>query len=281
MKTVKRSIVVLLGSLLPLLGGCTAAESDSLSTESEPAVEPQTSGSSSGTNGLLDTDYWPFEGLLNKAASGALVSGASGPTEITNPHVLQMLATQGGRTVFTYAAKCGLRSGVVVTSGGLTYTGGGHLGTTQGWYSAPLAADARHDLLACMVAHVNPLNIHVPIQIEGEAVLEDGTDHSTYKVQEALWVVEESAAAGRIYYAWPLPTFEADCTTDPANALTHRVCGQNPAACALVPRKDRSAACKTTSNGGVACDGQRALQTTLTTEGYNALYTPWTLCPPL
>lgn len=280
MKTVSRSCLVLLGSLLPVLAGCTGPETDTLSTESEPGVEPQTSGSSSGTNGLLSDYYQAYEALLDKAATQPLVTGANGPDEITNPSVLQMLATAEGNIVFKYAVTCALRSGVPVTSGGLTYTGGGHLITTQGWVNAPLATDARHDLLACMVAHVNPLNIHVPIELSGEAVLEDGTDHSSYKVQEALWVVEE-VGSQRVYNVWPLPTFEADCHTDPWSALRHRVCGQNASACSLVPRKDRATACKTTSNGGVSCDGKRALQTTLTTEGYDALYVPWTLCPPI
>jgi hypothetical protein len=280
MKTVLRSCFVLLGSLLPWLAGCTGGETETLSTEPEPGIEPQTSGSSSGTNGLLSDYYQTYEALLHKATSLPLVTGANGLTELTNPYVQQMIATAEGYIVFTYAVTCALRANAVVTSGGQTFVGGGHLRTTQGWYSAPLSTDARHDLQACMVAHVNVLNIHVPLMLSGEAVLEDGTDHSTYKVQEALWVVEDDGSK-RVYNVWPLPTFEATCLTDPWNALKHRVCGQNAAACSLVPRKDRASACKTTSNGGVACDGQRALETTLTTEGYDAIYVPWTLCPPI
>jgi hypothetical protein len=279
MKMARNAGVVALG-LLSLLAGCAGAgESETLDMGRPPAAEPQTGGSSTGTNGLGSPDYWSYENWVSAATTLPLTSGS---TAVTNPVVLNMVSSTKGKTVFQYMVTCALdRNTSVTLPNGDTFTGGGPLLRTTGWTNSALSADAKHDLLECMAIHLNPLNIHVHILLSGSTVAEDGSDHSIFNVDEALWAVEETNG-DRVYYVWPLPTFEADCHLDPGLALKDRVCGQNPVSCSLVVRHDRATACSLGNDGMYTCDGKPAIRSALTTEGFNALYPPMTsVCPPL
>jgi hypothetical protein len=275
---VQRAGILTLGALSLVLG-CAQPGVDSLETESDPAAEPLTSGGSSGTNGLSSADYRMYENALNTATSQALVTGGAGSTVVTNPVIIQqLLGTPEGRVVFKYAVGCALRSGLTVSYADRYYVGGGHLLTTINWLNAPLSADARHDLLGCMAAHVNPLGIHVPIVLWGQPVADDGGDHSAFDVEEAVWLVNENVIGYREYNVWPLPAFAAACQADPWLALQQRVCGQNPVGCALRPRKDLTTACVVDASGAYFCDGKPAIKTTLTTEGLSDLYSGSSAC---
>lgn len=265
---IQRVGILALGALSLVLG-CVQTDTDSAESEGELGEVAQ-AGRHGGINGLSSPAYQHFALSLSSATSQPLVTGVG--FTITNTLLLQnLLAFPDGHDVFEYAAACGLRAGLSLTDGNSAYVGGGVLSTTQDWYNAPLSVDARHDLLECMAAHVNPTGKHVNILLSGQNVLEDGQNHSQYDVDEAVWLVKDGVSGQPETHVWPLPTFAEVCKVDPEGALRERVCGKNPVECHLVLRTD-PAACTTNSNGYYTCDGHQAIKTTLTTEAFRDLY---------
>lgn len=268
--------LVLSGTPLLMLG-CGAPDMDSTDPETSQVSQAENHGSQ-GTNGLTSKIYQDFDEVLSMATSGALVSSLA-TFEVTNSYVLHnLLNSAAGQEVFQYAIGCALPAGWAVHSAGLNYKGLGHLADGTDWLTGPLSTHARAALLECMVAHVNPLGIHVPILLSGTDVRNDGGAHDEFDVDEALWLVGFNNLGVPRTQVWPLPSFAKACGPDPLFALQQRVCGHDPTGCDLTPRGDFDTACVLNARGDYTCDGQPVIRTTLSTKGFVQMYGP-IVCP--
>lgn len=200
----------------------------------EPGVTPQEGGNTSGgDNGASDAEFWIAQtGLIAAMGRPLVIPGGGWTLNATTDAALQDPNVLPPK-LFRYAVRCGLQSGVIVSDGGtLAFTGDGYLSTTSGWLTGALSDDAADDLLACVVAFLNPSGT-VPIALTGPSIAEDGVDQSDYDVEEALWQVELDPTGGRIYTAYPMHTFAAVCSIDPFEALRKRVCSHDLQQCQL------------------------------------------------
>ncbi len=246
----------------PLLFGC-APGGPGETDEDVGAAEQADKFGAGGTNGL-DTDlYYAFEDNLVLATYLPLVK--SGGMEV-NPAVGALLLNdEHGKTVFDYAMKCALprRAGSnTVIWNGEEHTGGGILNSGAEWLLGPLSDTARHELLACMAAHLNPFEIHVDILLSGPDTDDDGLEHPKFNVDEALWVVRRNVDGTLVYVVWPLESFQKMCSSDPFVALQRRVCGQDPEGCTLTRGEDEDCVYDSEAEG-YYCLGAPALMTTL------------------
>lgn len=236
--------------------GC--AEADSLGDIDEPGAEPQEGGNTSGgSNGAPVVPYWFGETPLIESTERSLVN--PGTTTVNTTTQSDLNATALHPDVFKYAVKCGLKKNRTAYWSGGNFSGMGHLSTTSGWAAGALSTSAANDLLGCVVALLNPLGLTVPIGLSGPSVAEDGVDQSEYVVEEALWLVEGTAA--RTYTVWPRQPFSSRCGIDAYEALKVRVCGQDPTDCALQLGVETD--CSFTENVGYHCKGKPALLTVL------------------
>lgn len=282
MNMVERAGIVALG-LLPLVLGCAGSDTDSLEMDGdEPVARPM--GGNDTHNGLSGLDYQTHESALIAAMSQPLLS-VTGGSAISNPVVLTaLMPSEGGRDVFKYAMMCALPDGLAVShfDGNATHSfpgegtlGSSDQGTSTGtavWLTGPLPTAARYDLIACLLTHVNPLGITVPLLISGAPVADDADTggHAKFDTDEALWLVTPPGAAGAIVYnVFPLQALVLGCTGgDPAEALRKRVCGHDPEnpTCGgkLHLRTDLATACTADpQTGDYWCDGVPVLKTTL------------------
>lgn len=236
--------------------GCS--EPESLDDIDEPVAQALEGGNTSGgNNGADDEQYWFGEAQLIHSTERSLVNPGTATVHSTTDAALS--GTMLHPDLFDYAVQCGLhRNGMVSWSGG-SFVGMGHLTTTIPWRSGALSSDAANDLLACVVTHLNPHGITVPIALSGPSVASDGLDHSEYDVEEALWLVEGTGF--RTYTVWPRQPFSVRCGIDEFEALKVRVCGQDPVDCALELGVDTQ--CTFTEGVGYHCKGKPALLTTL------------------
>ncbi len=242
--------------LSTLVLGCS--EPESLDDIDEPGAEPQEGGNTSGgNNGADDGQYWLGELELIQSTQRSLVNQGTKTVHSSTQAVLTPTALHPD--LFDYAVQCGLRKDWSVSWSGGAFVGMGHLTTTVPWRAGALSSDAANDLLACVVTHLNPHGITVPIALSGPSVANDGLDHSEYDVEEALWLVEGTGF--RTYTVWPRQPFKDRCGIDEFEALEVRVCGQNPVDCALQLGVDTQ--CVFTENVGYHCKGKPALLTTL------------------
>lgn len=213
--------------------GCFAPES--LSVEEEPGFQALTGGNTSGgDNGASDEQYWAAEGKVIAAAGRSLRD--PGTWNVHSTTNADLVGTHLPPALFAYAVKCGLQKNSSVSwTGGASFAGNGHLATTAGWLTGALSNDATNDLLACLVAHLNPLGLTIPIALSGPSVANDGDDHSSFDVEEALWLVETDPSLGRLYTVWPRTEFAVGCSGGVSlpDIFTARVCGHDPENCAL------------------------------------------------
>ncbi|HVK70672.1 MAG TPA: hypothetical protein VM694_39730 [Polyangium sp.] len=256
--------VVVLGTTLTLAGCATAADLGDF--EEAPALETQGGprNGSGGINGLLPADY--------HANVTALVTALGGPAadpqnpSAVNPAIVAtgLLATEGGREVFSYATRCTLPAGTQLASGNRVYTGGGILSTTGSWPSAGLTTSQKEDALTCMVTHLNPFGAHVPFFLSGPNIA--GTENGEgqgYTIEEAIWQVKlQGASETPVYYAWPRADLLNTCGLVTTLSWITRICGTALNTCGVQVRYDRATAC-TGSDGSFTCNGKPALQTSL------------------
>lgn len=247
----------------PLSLGCAGPREGALGAGDRPDFEPaEIKPGAGGNNGLDSAYYQANEEPLVDATEVALTAPFSN-TVSSAVLATGLLSTEAGRTVFKYAVGCALPAGAQVSSGTATYTGKGYLSSTASWPVAALPAEARNDLLACVIAHVNS-TVGVDILISGQPVVDDGGDHTDFDVDEALWLVRPSVTGDMEYHVWPLAPFMAACEADPWDALDERICGQDPQGCNFIARHDLKTACSFSSIKGTwTCDGTAALMTTL------------------
>lgn len=233
------SILRRLGSAALVLTSCLfgCAETDSIEDLDAPELSPKEGHNTGGTNGASSNDFLTLQPSLVGMANTPLVD--PGTMNVNSAIVTILLQQAGGSDLFKYAVRCGLTSAqgqnaVTWATAVLpkTYQGMGHLGTTAGWLTGPLSGTGRDDLFACIVAHLNPYGIEVPLVLSGASVTDDGIEYPDFTVDEALWVVDFPNSLPH-YTVWPTDQFKELCVADPAVALEDRVCGQHPALCNL------------------------------------------------
>ncbi|MEO5726761.1 MAG: hypothetical protein ABI134_08230, partial [Byssovorax sp.] len=144
-----------------------------------------------------------------------------------------------------------------------TYPGAKLLTTTDGWLTGGLQDAPKQDVLACLLAHLNP-TAEVEILLSGESV-KDQTDvqfnQGEFSFKEAVWAVTVGSA-GTTYNVWPLTDLERACHGRAAAKLQTRVCGGFAGPCDVNVRSDLGTAC-TLSAGYYTCLGQHAILTKL------------------
>ena len=241
---------------------------DALDGVDEPTLETRDKPGSGGTNGLPGGLYFDYERDVIDAAKRRLI--IPGTTEIVPEIGYNMLQVVDGRRVFEYAVACAVPDGVVVTWKTYSFPGKGHLTTTERWLKEPLDEQGFLDLLACVVAHINP-QVGVDILLSGPDVTDDGQNHSLFWVDEARWIARVGEY-GIDYIVWPNPLFvPPPCVVsgDPMDALKERVCGKDPGRCAL--RQGYEADCKL-EGGQTWCLGQPAIMTSLQEQDVPTMY---------
>lgn len=242
----------------------TGCAPDPMIDGSDPTLETmEGTNGSPGNNGLLVTTFQAKSAALRSLMGHKLFTGTD---ELNlNINVINFLGSQAGRDVFDYAVQCALPENKSIVRSGRTYTGKHILTTTTQWTQEALDEDAKEDLFACIVAHLNPLGgDSVPIFLSGPAV-HTGTLSTVYPVKEALWTAELSEV-GVTYHVWPLFTMPEMCAANPLDALNKRVCGQNAPECFLEPHQHTFTDCvrkSASDDGQVECLGKRAIMTRL------------------
>lgn len=266
------------------LVGCVDAEPVEELDEVGVAFSPEGGNSSGGTNGCSSVAFDALQDDLANVTYVSLVK--SGTMEVNGTIDSTLLQEADGPSLFSYAVKCGLtrepgQNAVTWYDQGTmkTFEGMGHLSTTAGWLTGGLGDDARGDLFACVIAHLNPYGLEVPIVLSGPNVSDDGLDHSDFDIEEALWLVEIDPTGARVYTAWPTPQFERLCAIDAGDALEQRVCGQNPMACNLQIGNSTDCVYDPVTEG-YYCKGKPALMTRLKATGMSALHPGCAYTPP-
>lgn len=256
--------------LTALLTGCAGTEP--IEDLDGPEVAPLHGGSSGGTNGADSDELEALTTPLLSATDSQLVF--PGTMQVHPAIAGDLLVDPAGARILDYAVQCAISASPADTVywGIKEFHGKGHLSSTQGWLSGPLDPLATNDLFACMLVHLNPYGIHVPILLTGPHIADDGADHSEFKVREAIWLAQKVGAQMH-YTVWPTPVFTKLCVaSDPMDALRDRVCGQNPAACSLSEGASIAQDCTHDSeSGGYYCKGRPAILTTLKEGDFGAL----------
>ncbi len=229
------------------------------------------------SNGLSAETFQHTSAALAVLMDGALFTDEESKT--LTPSVADFVANEEGAKVLGYAIRCALSEEVKFTHECTTYQGGGILKTTDQWTTTALDQHAKEDLYTCIITHLNPLGITVPLFLSGPSV-KITTTNVEYPVQEALWTT--SLDSGRPEYdVWPLFQLKEPCLVDPAEALKKRVCGQNAEKCKLTPHDNYVDDCiiDVPDDGGhYKCNGRPAIKTFLKSE--KSLETLYPACFP-
>ena len=112
---------------------------------------------------------------LNKLSLNGLSAGAG-----------ELAATEDGRELLTYVARCALPEGDALVVDGIGYPG--LLGLAPAWQDGACDEGCQRWVSACLLAHVNALGVEVPISIRGVhpsiAIVSD-EEAAAYPVEEA------------------------------------------------------------------------------------------------
>jgi hypothetical protein len=263
MKSTRSFLVIVVGMFWTSIG-CGSIPEEPVQLHENPQLAPQGGPSgTAGTNGASPSAFHANRAALltsfGVAAANPLNSSAVNPVIVATG----ILSTEGGRQIFGYAARCVLPAGTQLTSGGNVYEGGGILSTTGSWVTGGLTTSQKEEALTCMVAHLNPTGMHVPIFFSGPSIAgTESSETSGFGLEEAVWQAVLPPGQAPIYYAWPRVDLLEVCDLPTELSWITRICGLPVNTCGVQIRYDRDTAC-TGSNGSFTCDGKPAIQTTL------------------
>jgi hypothetical protein len=263
MKSIPSFLGTVVGAFCTVVG-CGSMGEEPAVLHGKPQLEDQ--GGPSGTVGTNGASPAAFHAHMPALLTAFSVAAA----DLINPSAVNpgieatgILVTAQGRNIFGYAARCVLPAGTQLTSGGHVYAGGGILSTTASWLTGGLTTAQKEEALTCMVAHLNPSGMNVPIFLSGPSIagIESSEDNG-FGLEEAIWQAVLPPGQPPIFYAWPRVGLidMCDLPTDPS--WTTRVCGLTANTCGVQIRYDRDLVC-TGSNGRFTCNGKPAIQTTL------------------
>ncbi|AKT42044.1 hypothetical protein [Chondromyces crocatus] len=246
----------------------------------EQFQQPMTGGQNgNGGNNGLRTAYFHANKSSLLSATGSRLPG---PNHAPSVGVQALVSTEGGDKTLQYAVRCSVLDGQVVSYvdgvyGPKAYEGEGLLAGTSQWTTQGLSASQQEALFACMLAHLNPAGMVVPIALTGEMVApaeDEEFDLSDYSFHEALWTATVSTAGGLIFKVWPIGDLRSSCSqVYLEGTLKNRTCGavSQHASCGLEVRLDVEDDC-TVSDGEYTCLGKPALVTRLIPEYFEQLH---------
>jgi hypothetical protein len=172
---------------------------------------------------------------LNRLALNRLALNGVTPGELDGDAARELLATEGGREVLKYVVQCALppQDTLYGTVAGQTYAFPGLLGLVPKWKDKPLAVDEQQQMSACLLAHVNALDVPVSISVRAHHALS-----STAEERQA-YPVYEGTFFGQIFGADVMLAYSCQGSTpDVARAHSHdralRRCTDDTGECAIV-----------------------------------------------
>jgi hypothetical protein len=257
-----KTLSVVVAGVLALSVGCSDGGSNIGAHDIGDPLYSALSGGSEGTNGQnhLVPDYFIQNGHNLYGATGQTIAtydAAHGLWNlVSNTHTEALMGTYGGREVLKYALQCAMPAGEVVvyySQSGLSGSvmGQGFLTTMTGWTSGGLTIPQAEDLMACVVAHMNPYAV-VDINLSGENVNNDpNANTSGFTFDEALWQVDitfpPGGGARMETRVWPLDDL-VSCG-QVVDQIETRVCGtyKGGGSCDVDVRTDRATACLETN----------------------------------
>ncbi len=276
--------------LVTALMATACGETPKADIDSLPGLETmEGTNGTPGTNGLGSDIFHALSYDLYLLTQAPLYSDLENGTISTE--VIQFLGSTEGQQVFDYAIGCALPAGTAFSylnnnNVKVTVWGGGIVTTADQWSSSALSESAMEDLFTCMIAHLNPLGLNVPIFLSGPSV-DDKEVGSLYPVEEAVWSTRLTEV-GIFYDVWPLFPVPEACASDPYEALKTRVCGQNAEACNLVSHTTFVEDCVAVVNAGgqydgghYVCNGRPAIKTWLQSAEYLPDLYPACYPPPV
>jgi len=265
------------GLMATACGETPGADIDSL-----PGLETmEGTNGTPGTNSLSADKFNALTGDLYLLTQGPIYSDEA--NGILSPEVIQFLQAPDKRAVFDYAVRCALPYGTHILD---LYHGEGIMTTTAQWSSSALDQPAVEDLFTCIIAHLNPTGVVVPIFLSGPSV-DDKEVGDLYPVEEAVWSTRLTVT-GIAYDVWPLFPVPEACASDPYEALKTRVCGHDAVVCNLVSHSTFAEDCVAVVNdlgqydgGHYVCNGRPAIKTSLQSVEYLPDLYPACYPPPV
>jgi hypothetical protein len=252
--------------------GCMALTNDDENVGAIGSVGVSTLNSSSGngTNGASSVDV--ADNIERIWLAGNAPFG-----EENDDLIKIQIASEGPRNLLSYVVACALPVGSY-TINGSTYTGKGLLNSTPSWLTTALSTQAKYDLVACIMAHVNPYDQQIDMRLTGQAVANvmAATEASAFSTPEALWVVYENAMGALVREVWPVPATAGACAYS-SEDVEFRVCSslafQTRCGVTVKETSDFSSHCtQSVGTDNWSCDGHQAIKTWLKSEDVVALY---------
>ena len=266
---VAASILMLASSVL----ACAQPESTDDESVDEPARQVMSGHGSGGTNGLTYLDYQAFKIALAKAArTQTLVD--PGTMNVSHGIATTFLAQgSGAANLLHYAVACTVPDGKAILVGNEWMLGRGHVAGGEKWLQGPLDPKVIVNLMACVTAHVNPLNKEVDILLAGENIVDDvgNPDLEKFDISEALWTAKVNIDDMTVITVWPSKRVYERCGNSTDDAFRDRVCGQWPGWCNL-EIGDPGVCNRDAETGNWYCDNNPVIETRLTEDGFGFMY---------
>lgn len=128
-----------------------------------------------------------------------------------------LLSTEPGILTCTLLVACALPADVVVTFGGIEFTG--EAGIAPRWRTDGISLDARREVTACLLAHLSADGLVAVASLRGQRIV-------TTPDELAGWTVEEGAFFGDLMAEEPL-ALACQGVGDPASSVRQeRLCAQ-------------------------------------------------------
>lgn len=216
----KLMLKVLVGALA-LVIGCGGPEVDVIKDDLSVPLRPL--GGVIGANHMSPADFWqPSTQSALRSLGGGALTGADGSLVAT-----PLLDTAGGRSVLDYTAKCALPPGTSVASAsGVTFPGS--FGLAPQWTTRGLTTSEQRWVTACLLQHLNGLDISVDIMLEGSHAALDpraGEDISDFTVKNATMFGNVFVNTLVKAYACVELDLQLACPLDLSLHALERICG--------------------------------------------------------
>ena len=123
----------------------------------------------------------------NRLALNRLALNGLAPEGLEGDAAEELLSTEAGREILKYVVQCALKPDDVLrgVADGQTYEFPGLLGLMAKWRDKPLTADEQQVMSACLLAHVNALDVPVSISLRAHKMV-----NSTEEERRAYSVYE-------------------------------------------------------------------------------------------
>lgn len=248
--------------------GCLALSDKGVDGTHSVGIETLNGNTNGGTNGASSVDV--------ADTMEQIWSSGDAPFDADNEDLIKIqTASVGTRNVLSYIIACALPLGSY-TINGITYDGGAILTSTSSWTTSALSTQAKYDLVACVMAHVNPFNQQIDLRFSGDGVADvlPAATVSEFSTPEALWVVYETAVDGLVREVWPIPATAGQCAYS-ADDVEFRICGdiESQERCGTTVKNDFANHCsQSVVTGNWSCDGHSAIKTWLRTADVDNMY---------